>query len=349
MAGVHAHAARAAGAELVAVATTSLERARSAAERLGAARAAFADDILAASDVDIVHICSPNSTHARMTLAALAAGKHVVCEKPIATTMDDAVSIARAADEAGRIVAVPFVYRFHPLVRETRARLEGAKITTFQGAYLQDWLLEDKDWNWRVDAGQGGRSRAFADIGSHLVDLLEFVTGQRIVELVGHTSRLHDERGGRLVETEDAVSAVAGLDGGGMGTLLVSQVSPGRKNGLVIEISTDEITYRFEQEHPEQMWLGRRTDSIVLPRDPAQLSSDAARLSVVPAGHPQGYQDAFNAFVCDAYASMRGDLRSGLPIAADGVRAVQLTQAVMDSADQHSWIDTKFSKGSRRV
>ena len=139
-----------------------------------------------AVDIDVVHVCTPNNTHLDVTLKALEAGKHVVCEKPLATSVQDAAGLHAAALEAGLVGAVPFVYRYHPMVRELRTRIaagDAGVITSLHGSYLQDWLAGADDQNWRVDDTTGGPSRTFADIGSHWCDLTEFVTGDRIAAI----------------------------------------------------------------------------------------------------------------------------------------------------------------------
>ncbi len=342
MAEVHSRAARAARAELAGVVSSSPERSAAVAERLGIERAyATLGDLLADDSIDVVHVCTPNALHAEQAAAVLAAGKDVVCEKPLATSVADAEALVRAAE--GRTATVPFVYRFHPLVREARARFaSGAagRVLTVGASYLQDWLLASADDNWRVDSAQGGRSRAFADIGSHLVDLVEFVSGDRVTRLAATVRTVFAERAAHAgITTEDAAAVVIETRSGAIGTLLVSQVAPGRKNRLWLEIAGSGESVAFDQEQPETLWVGRRSGSLLVPRDADQLSADAARLCVVPSGHPQGYQDAFNAFVADSYAAIAGEQPDGLPRFADGLRAARVTDAVLDSAESGAWIE----------
>lgn len=346
MARVHTHAARAAGSRLVALASSSAERADAAAGELGYdAAAADLTALLADPDIDVVHICTPNASHAAFARQALEAGKHVVCEKPLATSTDDARLLAEIAAARGLTAAVPFVYRFHPMVREARARIaagDAGRLVSVDGAYLQDWLAAPAADDWRVDSRVGGPSRAFADIGSHLVDLLEFISGERIVRVNARTRTVHPERADHApVDTEDLVAVLVELEGGAVGTLLVSQVAPGRKNGLVVELSGTETTVRFEQERPEQLWLGRTRRSELVDRDAELLAPDAARLSTLPPGHPMGYQDAFNAFIADAYAAIDGAQPEGLPRFDDGARAVRLTEAVLESARRGTWTEAR--------
>jgi len=343
MATVHSRAVRAAAARPELIVSSSTDASTRAAGLLGITGiAADATSLFASSEVDVIHVCTPNATHAALAAQALASGKHVICEKPLATTVADARALAETARVSGRVAAVPFVYRYHPMVREARARVaagEAGTLLTIEGSYLQDWLLAANDDDWRVDADQGGASRAFADIGSHLCDLIEFVTGDRIARLVARTRTVHPQRGGISVQTEDVAAVLVETRGGVLGTLLVSQTAPGRKNALVFEVHGTESSLRFAQERSEELWVGRRRGSEVLLRDPATASADSARLSIVPAGHPMGYQDAFNAFVADAYATIEGGAPEGLPTFDDGLRAVLLTDAVLRSAERGEWVE----------
>lgn len=344
MATVHAHAARAAGAQVLSILASSKASTQKAADSLRIPIAAESlDEILLDPEVDVVHVCTPNATHASLTMSAIHAGKHIVCEKPLGTSVDEARAVTQAAAAAGVTATVPFVYRFHPLVREARARVlrgESGEVLTVAGTYLQDWLLRQSDTDWRVDETEGGPSRAFADIGSHLVDLIEFVTDDRIARLHGTTRTVFTERpGAPTVTTEDLAGVLFQSKGGIVGTLLVSQVAPGRKNALTIEVHGTRESIRFEQENPEVLWIGRRSNSQSLTRNTDELHLDAARLSRLPAGHPQGYQDAFNAFVTDTYAAILGDAPDGLPTFVDGLRAVTITDAVLRSARTGTWTE----------
>lgn len=345
MARVHAAAAQAAGSPIIALASSTPDRAAAAASRLGAARVEpDAAALIAASDIDVVHVCTPNATHAPYALAALEAGRHVVCEKPLATTAADARRLVEAAAHAGVIAAVPFVYRYHPMVREARARVARGDVGTLlsvQGAYLQDWMLAASDDDWRADAATGGPSRAFADIGSHLCDLLEFVAGERIARLTAVTRRVFDRRAEHEVDNEDIAGILAELASGAVATLLVSQMAPGRKNGLTLELHGTAASLRFAQERPEELWVGGRHGSQLLLRDPETADASSARLHRMPAGHPMGYQDAFDGFVADVHAAVRGEAPDGLPTFADGLRAAVLTEAVLASAARREWIEVE--------
>jgi predicted dehydrogenase len=356
---VHARSARLAGASLVGVAASTPESARRAAAALGAGRAFdSAQDLVAAADVDVVHICTPNHLHVALAEQALAAGKHVICEKPIALDGAGAQRLAEAAAAAGRIAAVPFVYRYYPTVREARERVRAGvsgPVRLLHGSYLQDWLLRPEDDNWRVDAELGGASRAFADIGSHWCDLAEFVSGHRITRLSARTLTALPERfaseahaafqsvnghgAARPVATEDAALVQFETDGGAIGSTVISQISAGRKNRLWLEVDGGEEALAFCQEEPESLWVGRREAATLIKRDAEALSAPAARYATIPAGHPQGYNDCFDAFVAETYAAISGEAADGLPVFADGLRAARLTDAVLESAREERWVD----------
>ncbi|MFD1146242.1 Gfo/Idh/MocA family protein [Saccharothrix hoggarensis] len=342
---VHAEAARRAGAEVVAAVAGTADRAADAARAVGAGRGyADLDALLAEAGADVVHVCTPNVRHAEAVHAALAAGAHVICEKPLATGTAEATGLAEAARAAGRVGAVPFVYRFHPMVRELRTRLATGRagvVSTVSGGYWQDWLSRPTDDDWRVDPAVGGPSRAFADIGSHWCDLFEFVTGDRIHRLSAQTVAVQRRPRSRATPTEDAAVVQFTTGSGVLGTVVVSQVAAGRKNRLYLEVSGTEASFAFDQEDPERLWVGGRGGNQVLSRDPQTLSPSAARYARLPAGHAQGYQDCFDAFVADTYRAVLGeDLPDGLPTFADGLRAVRITDAVLTSAaSAGAWIE----------
>ena len=234
-------------------------------------------------DVDVIHICTPNSLHMEVAKAALEAGKHVVCEKPLATSLQDARVLTELAKSKGLVGTVPFINRYHPMVREARSRVqsdETGKLYLIQGSYLQDWLMQAGDTNWRVDAGAGGKSRAFADIGSHLCDLIEWITGERFTSLIATlgtpiaqrsaaASRVAFQASGEVkdtkpVATEDVACLILRTDRGTLASLTISQVSAGRKNRLWFELDGAQQSVMFDLESPEQLWIGRREGMTML-------------------------------------------------------------------------------------
>ena len=358
---VHAHAVRAAGGRVAAVLASSPEHSEAAARRLGAERAASGvEELVTAEDVDVVHVCTPNHLHDDIADAALVAGKHVVCEKPLAVDLERAERLAaRAASAAGRLAAVPFAYRYYPIVHEARRRIasgDAGAVHLIHGTYLQDWLLSADDANWRVDPALGGASRAFADIGSHWCDLAEFVTGHRVARLSARTMTAVPERRGARggpafarangqgepvpVATEDAAVVQFETDGGALGAVVVSQVSAGRKNRLWLEVDAARAAVAFDQEDAETLWCGGRDASTLVRRDPGVLTGSAGRLAVLPPGHPQGYQDCFDLFVRDVFEAVgTGRAPEGLPTFDDGVRAARITDAVLRSAQERAWVE----------
>jgi predicted dehydrogenase len=349
MGSVHARAIRAAGGEVAAVADATPAGAEEAAQRLGGdCRGETFDGLLQAADLDVIHVCTPNHLHADQALAVVKAGKHVVCEKPLATSERAARQLAAAASEAGVVATVPFIYRFYPAVREARARIargDAGAVRALHGSYLQDWLASTQDTNWRVNSALGGASRAFGDIGVHWCDLIEFTSGHRIARLAAHMLTAHpDRRGseagdGSAVSTEDVATLLFETDQGAIGSALMSQITLGRKNRLWFSADGDLASLCFDQEVPESLWIGGRAANSLFLRGSEGTSPDAARYNILPAGHPQGYQDCFNAFVADTYQAIRGDPPEGLPTFDDGWRAAAITAAVLEAATSRSWVE----------
>jgi predicted dehydrogenase len=205
-------------------------------------------------------------------------------------------------------------------------------ILTISGVYLQDWLHEQDATNWRVGAQLGGASRAVADIGSHLMDLVEFVGGSSITTVRARTLTAYPTRAGVPVESEDAATVIVTLADGALGTLTVSQVALGHRNDLTLEFSGSAAGVTFRQEGPDVLEVHEPEGTRLVARGSAGSSPDSLRLSTVPPGHPMGYQDAFDSFVGDSYHAMAGDVPAGLPTFADGLRSAILVDAVMESA-----------------
>jgi predicted dehydrogenase len=329
---VHAHAVRAAGGVVTRVAASTPQRSAAAAARLGALGPALTGEgVIDADDVDVVHICAPNTLHVPLARRALAAGKPVVCEKPLALTLANAHELVDAARDAGATATVPFVYRFYPAVREARARVaagDAGPLHLLHGAYLQDWQAGGAPAGWRGDAAEGGALRTFADIGVHWCDLVEFTSGHRITRLLARTS------GGGTAST-----VLFETDAGAGGSVVVSQTAMGRRNSLRFSLDGEHAAYGFDQERPENLLVGRADGNLTLHRGSAAAAPAAARYSVLPPGHPQGYQDCFNAFVADTYAAIAGDPPDGLPTFSDGLRSAAITDAVLTSSDSSSWVE----------
>jgi predicted dehydrogenase len=354
--------------ELVGVAASSPDSARRAAQRLGVERAyADLDELLADERVDAVHDCAPNELHLDINLAVLRAGKHLLAEKPLGITTAETSELEREAAAAGVVAGVCFNYRFFPLVQELRARIADGgpgRPHLVRGGYLQDWLLHETDWNWRLDPSRGGEARAIGDIGSHWLDLAQHVTGERIASVLARLGRLHDERlrpaaatatferaeaGGERVsvETEDYAAVLLRFERGCDGAFTVSQVTPGRKNRLTLEIDTAEASFAWDQEEPNRLWIGRRDGpNEELVRDPALLGPGAASLTHYPGGHQEGWPDALRNLCEDFYAAVAAR-QAGRPYEptfatfAEAHRTTQIAEAILASDRSDRWVEVE--------
>ena len=259
---VHVEALRRIGVQVRGVLGSTAERGAARATQLGVAKAypSF-EALLADPEVDVVHVTSPNNLHVAQASAVLAAGKHVVCEKPLAMTAAESATLVEAAARSGRVNAVNFNIRFYPLNQHLREEVAAGALGDVRfvtGHYFQDWLLHDTDWNWRLEPDKGGSLRAVGDIGSHWLDLTSFITGQPVVAVMadlatfvgarqepqGPVETFSTERAKdtvtRPMSTEDVATILLRFANGARGSLAVSQISAGRKNSLRYEIDGSE-------------------------------------------------------------------------------------------------------------
>ena len=322
------------------------------------------DAVLGDSSIDVVHICTPNHTHVDLARAAMEAGKHVVVEKPVATDRAGASALLEVARRTRRHAAVALTYRGYPMVRRARELVRSGRLGRLRlvhGGYLQDWLSDPSDYNWRLDPAAGGVSRAFADIGTHWFDTVEFVAGARVTSVMADLATLVPVRHRPLrsaaafnaasgateavtIDTEDAATVLIRFGDGARGAVIVSQVSPGHKNDLTIQLSGADRSLGWAQESPERLWLGAREESVVLARAP---SGDGSPVGVpsLPAGHPEGWAEALRDLLRPFYAAIAaGDLPpdgpdAPYPTLADGARSVALIEAVVESSRHERWVD----------
>ena len=322
------------------------------------------EDLIADPAIDAVHICTTNQTHARLAKLAMDAGKHVVCEKPLAATAGDAKALAALAAERDGVFAVNYQYRYYPMVQQARAMIRDGvlgRLYLLHGHYLQDWLLYPTDYNWRVAVEQGGASRAFGDIGTHWCDLAEHVTGQRLVRLSALSRTFIPERvvsathtfsarpvpqspaktsAAIGVRTEDAVLVHFETSAGAVGSLIISQLSAGHKNDICLEIDGAEAALVWQQAAHEQLWVGKRNEpNSVLHKVLGQLDPGVPRFALYPAGHPEGYGDAMgNLFrlVYERVSEIREEKKAAAepeyPTFAEGARMLAVVEAVLTSA-----------------
>jgi predicted dehydrogenase len=359
---VHVEALRRLGVHVHGVVGSSHDRAveRAAALGLPPAYESF-EALLADQRVDVVHITTPNHLHYPQAAAALAAGKHVVCEKPLAMASAETGELVRLAQASGLINAVNFNLRFYPICRHLHQLVrEGGlgDVRLVSGHYLQDWLLLDTDWNWRLDPKVGGSLRAVADIGSHWMDLTSDITGQRIVSVmadlktfipvrqqpVGPVETFASEPSGattsRTITTEDCATILLRYENGAIGNLTISQISAGRKNTLEFEIDGSTSATVWNSEHPDDLWIGHRgRPNEILPRDPALLNAEGRDAASLPAGHNEGFADTFKALYRAVYRAVTGDGPSepNYPTFADGHESMLVCEAVARSARQGTW------------
>jgi predicted dehydrogenase len=357
--------------DLIGVLASTAERARDAAERLHTARAyASLAQVLDDDDLDVIHNCTPNVFHAEVTTAALAAGKHVLSEKPLAMDSAETSALVSAASSAGVVTGVCFNYRHFPLVQQIRAELgSGAygAVHLVRGAYLQDWLLFADDWNWRLESERAGSTRAVGDIGSHWLDLAQHVTGDAVVAVMAQLGRVHDERvrpsaGAETfrrgegptervpVDTEDFANVLLRFRSGARGVLTVSQVTAGAKNRLTIGVDAATASLEWNQEEPNTLRVGRRDGaSLEVPRDPGALAPPAAALAHLPGGHQEGWADALRNLFEDFYAAVSAhrDARTHHGTFAtfeDAHRVARLVEAIAESDREQRWIEVQTER-----
>jgi len=346
--------------DVVAVADVDLASAERAARAMHVPRAyGDIEAIVADPAVDVIHVTTPNHLHAPVTRAAIAHGKHVISEKPLAMSAAEARELLALAEAAGVVHAVSFNYRGNPMlqqVREMVAAGEVGPVHFVHGAYLQDWLIEDTDYSWRLEPDKGGRSSAFADIGSHWCDMAQHLLGSRIESVLAELTTVVKTRqrpahvqtfskadaGAReavTIESEDLATILLRFENGAKGSLNIGQVCAGHKNDFWLEVNGRLGSLRWRQEDQNHVWFGsRREANRVLDKDPS-LAGDAARPYIhLPAGHQQGWADAFCNVVRDIYTYIAaGDAAKARPPAfatfADGLRAASVIDAVLGSHD----------------
>jgi len=348
--------------DVVAVAGSNETRARRAAEWLRVPRSyGHYDALLDDPSVDVVHVATPNHLHYAVASAAIARGKHVVSEKPLATTAAEAGALVDSAARAGIVHAVMFNYRGNPLVQEARLAVARGDIGVpylLHGQYLQDWLIRDDDYSWRLDPRQSGASSALGDIGSHWCDLAEHVSGLRIVQVLGEmttvvrrrkkpaASREAFEAGGHGesfewldIEVEDLALVLLRFDNGARGSLSVGQVCAGHKNDLTLEMCGAAGSIAWRQERQNELWIGRRDGAnAILMKDPSLMSSDTRSVARLPGGHQEGWADAMANVIRDIYDRIAGETEKpeGRPplyaTFADGYRAMCIVEAILTSA-----------------
>jgi predicted dehydrogenase len=369
----HVEAVRRLGfVDVVAIAGSSQEVADKKASELGIPRA-YGDyrKLIEDPEVEVVHNCTPNSLHYEINMAIIKAGKHVLSEKPLAMNSEECKSLVQAARAASVINGVNFNYRMYPLVQHLKAEVRDGKlgeVYLVHGSYLQDWLLYEIDFSWRLLEEVGGKLRAVSDIGSHWMDLIQYITGERVTAVFadlatvfpvrkkpkGNIQTFQTAEGAEYEEvpisTEDYASILFRLSNGARGTCVVSQVSAGRKNRLTIEINGSRSSALWNQEEPAQLWFGYRDKpNEVMLADPSLLHPDARAYNHYPGGHneawPDGNKNMMNQFY--RFILEGKEISREWPSFAtfeDGYRAAKIAEAVLESHLTSRWTEVQYEE-----
>jgi predicted dehydrogenase len=321
-------------------------------------------NILRDPSIDVLHLCTPNAQHFAMAKAALEAGKHVVCEKPLTSTVEEAAELAALAAAKGLRNCTCHNLRYYPMVQQLRRMREAGElgdVISVQGGYLQDWLLYDTDWNWRVDSAASGPMRCMGDIGSHWFDMAEHVTGLRVTSLCADIGTYHETRkrpkksletfANKMLTPDDYIEAPVDTDDYGAvifrmgsrvhGCAVASELAAGRKNHLTIEVYGTKGSAAWDQERPNELWIGSRDKgSQLVIKDPSQMLPGAREYADLPGGHAEGYDDSFKQMLKRFYASIANpSLAPEYPQFIDGLRQMIIMRAELESQQKHSWVD----------
>lgn len=368
---VHAEALQRIGVKVRGILGSSAEKSAEAAQSLGLEVGyASYQDILDDPQVDAVHITTPNKLHLDMAKRALLANKHVICEKPLAMTSAETAELVQVANSKPNLIAaVNYNIRFYPVVVHARDLVQSGaigEVYSVRGAYIQDWLLYDTDWNWRLLPEEGGDVRAIGDIGTHWLDLTSYITGLKIESLLADLATfvpVHKkprqavatfkgkEQSGPVdydpveIKTEDWGGVLLRYQGGARGTMNVSQVTAGRKNQLTFEIAGSKGALAWNGENPNELWIGYRDKpNEILIKDPSLLSDGARRYADQPGGHAEGFPDTFKQLYKAVYGYLaEGDFSKPKPYPTfeDGHYEVVLCEAILSSHRERRWVDVK--------
>jgi predicted dehydrogenase len=364
---VHVEALRRLGQPVLGVVGSTPTRAEAAVKRLKLPHAyGSMEEMLNDPRIQVVHLASPNHHHHTQCKQVLAAGKHLICEKPLALTATETAELVQLARQAPVVTAVCYNVRFYPVCQEARQRIAAGTLGTIyhiNGSYVQDWLLHETDFNWRVLADQGGKLRAIADIGTHWLDLVTWVAGQQLAGVCadlrtflptrqrprGGVDTFQSKLGSPVdtepvaIDTEDYGSVLLRFQGGASGTLTVSQVNAGRKNSIRFEIAGSRGALAWDSERPNELWLGHRDRANeLLIRDPALLHPSVQPLTSYPGGHNEGFPDTFKHLFASVYRYIEnGDYRAprAFPTFEDGHREVVLGEAILQSHQERRWVE----------
>lgn len=322
-------------------------------------------EMIEAENLDSIHICTPNNQHFEQTMFALDHKIAVMCEKPLSVDLAQAQEITEKSTSTNTLCGINFMYRFFPLIRQMKETIsleKIGKIYSIHGSYLQDWLLYQSDYNWRLDPSISGKSRAFADIGSHLVDTIENVTGLKIMEVFADLAIFHPTRKKTNmlnsntfesnrndsdsfesipIETEDYAAVLFRFDNGAHGSILISQTFAGRKNQVVLAVAGANGALHWNSDESNSLWMGKRHEAnMEYVKDPSLLYSGAKSISSYPGGHNEGFADAITQNFKAFYRSLEhgGQPEGNLATCWDGLREMQISESVLKSAMIKQWV-----------
>lgn len=369
--GVHTQALRRIGVQVRGVLGSSPERGAEGANALGVNKAyPSLDALLADPTVDLVHVTSPNHAHYPQVKAILAAGKHVICEKPLSMTSAQSAEMVALARASGRICAVSYNIRFYPLNQQARGMVDAGELGDIRfvtGHYHQDWLAKPTDWNWRLETEAGGVLRSVGDIGTHWIDLTSFIIGQKVVSVLADLTTFIPERQKptgpvatfsqssgatetRTIRTDDAAMIMLRFANGAKGMMSTSQVNIGRKNSLQWDIAGSRASAAWDSEVPDHLFIGHRdAPNQILQRDASLMNPTGARAASLPGGHVEGFADSFAAFFGQVYADVaRGERSPASTYASfeDGHYEMRVCDAVLRSAATGTWADVEAKGGT---
>lgn len=344
---------------------SSPERGAQSARRIGVPTAyPSLEALLEDTDVDVVHVTSPNQLHYPQVKQILAAGRHVICEKPLAVSAEESAELVALANASDRITAVNFNIRFYPLNQHAHHMVRDGELgepRLITGHYFQDWLLLDTDWNWRLEPDKGGSLRAVGDIGSHWIDLTSFISGLRVRSVMadlttfvkvrqrpaGPVETFSQNRSADTIPTdmgtEDAALILLRYDNGARGSVAVSQVSAGRKNSLQWEVDGATSAAWWDSETPDHLYLGHRgRPNEILQRGAELMNPTGIAAASLPGGHVEGFGDTFHALFREVYTAVLAGHAPDRPLYAtfeDGHHEMVVGEAVARSASEGRWVD----------
>jgi len=361
---------RVGGVNVLAIASDDEQGMKSLADKFGILNT-YSDweKVINDPEIEVIHNCTPNFLHFEINKAAILAGKHIISEKPLTLNSLESNELVELTKKHNVVNAINFNYRFYPLIQHLKAIVrkgEVGDIYYVHGHYLQDWLFYDTDYNWRLETELSGLSRAVADIGSHWCDMIQFITGQKIKKVFGNLKTIHKKRkkpeeqietfkglGNEIkgdfstieINTEDTGTVLFELEDGTSGAFTVSQVSAGRKNNFVFEIDGSKKSLCWDQENPNQIWIGYRDRANeVLLKDPSLIDPDAQSYAHYPGGHPEGYPDGPKNLFINVYDFIREGKDPNIdekefPTFADGHYENKVVEAVLRSNKEQKWTE----------